>query len=84
MYVTLEKNVMFKCWLVLFTCANSRIIYLDLVPDFSGETCVSALKRFISSRGAPKLIVSDNGKQFISQDVQDCVATAIHPLVIQP
>ena len=29
-YVTLEKNVMFKCWLVLFTCANSRSIIFRL------------------------------------------------------
>ena len=39
------------------------------------EKRVSGLKHFISSRGAPKLIVADNGKQFISQDVQDFVST---------
>ena len=56
-----------KCWLVLVTCANSRCIYLDLVPDCSAEACVSVLKRFISSRGAPKLIVPDNGSAFVSK-----------------
>ena len=67
------KKDMFKCWLALFTCANSRCIYLDLVPDYSGEACVDALIRFINSRGAPKLIVSDNGSNFTSGEVQDFV-----------
>ena len=53
-YVKFEKDVMHKCWLVLFTCANSRCIFFDLVPDCSAEACVLALKRFISSR-----VVSD-------------------------
>ena len=46
-----------------------------MVPDCSAEKCVSVLKRFFSSRGTPKLIVSNNGKQFISKEVQDFVAT---------
>ena len=59
-----------KAWIVLITCASSRGIYLDLVPDCSGKSCVDALTRFINSRGAPKLAISDNGTAFISKDVQ--------------
>ena len=65
-YDKVEKGKMFKCWLVLFTCANSRGIFLDLVYDASAEACISALQRFISSRGAPKAFISDNGSAFIS------------------
>ena len=61
---------MFKCWIALFTCANSRCIFLDLVYDSGAQACVSALRRFISSRGAPKLIDSDNGSAFTSNVVQ--------------
>ena len=63
-YGTPISGNMYKCWMVLFTCASFRCIYLDLVPDCSGNSCVLALKRFIHSRGAPKLIISDNGSSF--------------------
>jgi hypothetical protein len=46
-----------------------------LVPDCSAESCVAVLNRFISSRGAPKLFVSDNGSAFISKLVQEFVAS---------
>ena len=70
-----ENTDMHKCWLALFTCASSRCVFLDLVPYSSGEACVSTLRRFISSRGAPKLFVSDNGSAFISREVQDHVSS---------
>ena len=53
------------------TCANSRGIYSDLVPDCTSKFCVDVLKRFVNSRGAPKIVISDNGKYFISTDVQN-------------
>ena len=74
-YTKSINESMHKCWMILYTCANSRNIYLDLVPDCSAEACVSALKRFISSRGAPKLFISDNGSNFVSNDVQEFVAS---------
>ena len=74
-YVKFEKDVMHKCWLVLFTCANSSCIFLDLAPDCTAEACVSALNRFISSRGAPKLIVSDNGSALFGKQVQEFAAS---------
>lgn len=49
-YQDKQKKQVFKCWIILFTCANSR--------------AMSA--RFISSRGAPKMIISDNGSAFCS------------------
>ena len=59
----------FKCWIALFTCANSRSIYLDLVHDCSSEAHISVLQRFISSRGAPKMFISDNSSAFTSREV---------------
>ena len=68
------ENV-YKCWLVLFTCANSRSVFLDLVYDTSAEACVSVLQRFISSRGAPKMFISDNVSAFISSHVQNFISS---------
>ena len=56
---------------VYVTCVNSWGIYLDLVPDCTSKCCVDALKRFVNSRRAPKIVISDNGKHFISTDVQN-------------
>ena len=65
-----EHDVMYKAWVVLVTCANSRSIYLDLVPDCTSKCCIDALKRFVNSRGTPKIVISGNGKYVISTDVQ--------------
>ena len=70
-YCVNNDSTMFKAWILIITCASSRGLYLDLVPDCSGKSCVEALIRFINSRGTPSLTISDNGKNFISQEVQD-------------
>ena len=58
-----SKNV-FKAYIALFTCASSRAVHLELVPDLTTETFLRGLKRFISRRGMPRFVVSDNGKTF--------------------
>ena len=68
-----SKFQTFKCWIVLFTCASARCIYLDLVPDCSSSSCVRVLKNFFAARGVPTLIISDNGSQFISNETQSFV-----------
>ena len=60
-----ESDITHKAWIVLTTCTTTRAIYLDLVPDCSGPTCVNVLSPYISTHGAPKIVISDNGKNFI-------------------
>ena len=74
-YSTDNKDVMFKAWISLITCCSSRCIYLDLATDYSGRSCVLVLRRFINRRGAPSLIISDNGSSFINSDVKNFVAS---------
>ena len=62
---------MFKVWVVLFTCAASRGIVLDLVPDMGAGSFVRSLSRFISRRGCPSDVISDNGKNFIAELTQN-------------
>ena len=57
-----KKGEMNKEYITLFTCATSRAVHLELVPNLSAE---SALIRFKGRRGTPTLIVSDNGKTFL-------------------
>ena len=57
-----------KSWVTLYTCAATRSIVLDLIPDMSSKTLIRSLKRFISRRGCPDNIISDNGKDYVYSD----------------
>ncbi|XP_057312268.1 uncharacterized protein LOC130653769 [Hydractinia symbiolongicarpus] len=70
-----EEPDMYKAWIVLITCASTRAIHLDLASNSSGPECIEVLKRFIARKGAPNFILSDNGKCFISEDVQNFAAS---------
>lgn len=54
-----------KVWIVLFTCAVYRCVYLELVTSLSTERFLLALRRFIERRGRPSSIWSDQGINFI-------------------
>ena len=57
---------MIKAWGVIYTCAASRGILLDLSPDTSDDAFIRSFSRFISRRGAPDHVISDNGGNFIA------------------
>ncbi|XP_060575794.1 uncharacterized protein LOC132733210 [Ruditapes philippinarum] len=48
----------------LFTCLLIRAIHLELVQEMSTEEFLLGFKRFISQRGTPAEIISDNASQF--------------------
>ncbi|GFW99409.1 integrase catalytic domain-containing protein [Trichonephila clavipes] len=54
-----------KSWIVLFTCAVFRAVHMELVTSLSTESFILALRRFISRRGRPFIIYSDNGKNLV-------------------
>ena len=62
-----QGRELFKAHICLFTCATSRAIHLELVPNLEGPTFIRAMRRFIGRRGFPKLLVSDNAKTFTSK-----------------
>ena len=53
-----------KAWVCLFTCCVTRAVHLEVVTDLSSQSFLKCLKRFISRRGLPSRIVSDNGTTF--------------------
>ena len=44
-----------KVYIALFTCAATRAVHLELVPNLSAESYVRALVRFKGRRGTPAL-----------------------------
>uniref|UniRef100_A0A183BUB6 Integrase catalytic domain-containing protein n=1 Tax=Globodera pallida TaxID=36090 RepID=A0A183BUB6_GLOPA len=57
-----------KVWIVLLTCLTTRAVYLEPTTDLSANSFINVLRRFISRRGRPKRMLSDNGGQFVLAD----------------
>ena len=53
-----------KVWILLFTCATSRAVHLELVSSQDAQNLMQALRRFFALRGTPSVIISDNAKSF--------------------
>ena len=53
-----------KAWVLLFTCATSRAVHLELVRSQNTEDVKGALRKFFALRSTPELIISDNAKTF--------------------
>jgi len=52
---------MYTC---LFTCAVVRVVHLELAEDQTTNAFLRAFRQFISRRGVPECIISDNAKTF--------------------
>ena len=50
---------------VIFTCLTSRCIHIVKLDRLSTESLLMAMGRFMSRRGRPQKIVSDNGGNFV-------------------
>lgn len=55
-----------KSYLCLFICMRYKCVHLEAVSSLSMEDFVLALRRFISRRGKPLEIFSDNGRNFVA------------------
>ena len=53
-----------KVWIVIFTCSLSRAVHLEIMQNMGAEQFIMKLRRFISRRGKPNLMITDNAKTF--------------------
>ena len=61
-----KKRTTSKACGVIFNCIGTRAVYLDLAPDYSTESFLMVLRRFVSLRGYLSKIYSDNGAQLVA------------------
>ncbi|GFX22003.1 integrase catalytic domain-containing protein [Trichonephila clavipes] len=59
-----------KHYIVLFTCAVTRALHLELVNNLTTETFLLALRRFISRRRLCSKILTDNAKTFKGSEIE--------------
>lgn len=54
-----------KGWFCLFTCAVYRAVHLELTTSLATAAFLEVFRRFIARRGRPKIVYSDNGRNFV-------------------
>lgn len=54
-----------KSFLAIFVCSSTKACHIELVTALSSEAYIAALRRFMSRRGKPQSITSDNGRNFV-------------------
>ena len=59
-----ENHETIKSYICLFTCASTRAVHLELLRDLSTNMFLTAFRRFVSRRGMPSKILTDNAKTF--------------------
>ena len=52
-------------YIFIFVCFSTKAIHIVLVSALTTSACIAGLKRFVSRRGLPSTIYSDNGTNFI-------------------
>ncbi|XP_043063589.1 uncharacterized protein LOC122319855 [Drosophila ficusphila] len=54
-----------KCYIAVFVCFSTKAAHLEVVQDLTTDSFIAALRRFISLRGSPRTIWSDNATNFV-------------------
>ncbi|GFT33539.1 integrase catalytic domain-containing protein [Trichonephila clavipes] len=57
-----RSKVKLKSYLALFICMATKAVHLEVVSDLSADAFLAAFRRFISRRGKPTNMFSDNAK----------------------
>ena len=58
-----------KAYCCLFTCASTRAVHLELTASLIVTSFLQAFRRFVSRRGLPAKLLTDNAKTFKSASV---------------
>nr|XP_041633398.1 uncharacterized protein LOC121503234 [Drosophila kikkawai] len=54
-----------KGYVLVFVCFSTKAIHLEPTSDLTTEKFLAAFARFVSRRGCPRQVQSDNGKTFV-------------------
>ncbi|XP_015125911.1 uncharacterized protein LOC107047630, partial [Diachasma alloeum] len=76
-----RNRVKVKVYVAVFICLAVKAVHLEVVSDLTSSGFLAALDRFISRRGKPTLIESDNGTNFTgaNNEMKNIVTTLQQP-----
>lgn len=63
---TVKRRTSTKVWGVLFCCTVTTAVHLEVTENYSTESFMQALKRFMNLRNTPSVMISDPGTQLMS------------------
>lgn len=63
--VKVSRNVKTKGYASVFSCTSSRAVHIEIVEDLTTQSFLLAFRRFVSLKGSPHKLFSDNGSNFI-------------------
>ena len=63
-YIEDNTRKLEKQYICIFTCLVSRAVHLEVCHSLDTDSCLLAIRRFVSRRGYPEIIISDNGTNF--------------------
>jgi hypothetical protein len=63
---TVKRRTSRKAWGVLFCCTKTSAIHIEVTEDYSCDSFLLCLRRFINLRGVPSRIQSDPGSQLLA------------------
>lgn len=58
-------NSSYKGYIALFICLCTKAIHIEAVSDLTSMAFIAAYRRFVSRRGLPAHVYSDNGTNFV-------------------
>ena len=72
-----------KGYVCVFVCLTVKAVHLELASDLSTPAFLAALDRFVSTRGTPKTIICDGGRNFLGtkneiMEIQKFVSSQSH------
>jgi len=62
------RNTVVKRYGCIFTCMTTRAVHVEAVDSLSTADFMNAFRRFISIRGVPETIYTDNGTNFVGAE----------------
>ena len=74
-----RKPVLVKAYVSVFVCLSVKAVHLELVSDLTSEAFLAALRRFVSRRGKPSIMWSDNGTNFVGAASEGVVCVPPRP-----
>ncbi|XP_055584795.1 uncharacterized protein LOC129737660 [Uranotaenia lowii] len=60
-----RRSAPIKAFVAVFVCFTTKAVHIELVFDLTTAKFIQALRRFVSRRGPPSDIYSDNGRNFL-------------------